>query len=70
MTDGAADAAAREISMSQEQKARVLAQAAALLGRTDDQCRQVLGQLWDAAFEDGRLDALDEFQDRFCVCMK
>jgi len=30
----------------------------------------VLAQLWDAAFEQGRLDALDEFQDRFCVCMK
>jgi len=56
--------------MIHEQKAQVLARAAALLGRTDDQCRQVLGQLWDAAFEDGRLDALDEFQDRFCVCMK
>jgi len=21
-------------------------------------------------FEEGRLDALDELQDRFCVCMK
>jgi hypothetical protein len=30
----------------------------------------VLGQLWDLAFEQGRLAALDEFQDRFCVCMK
>jgi hypothetical protein len=67
---GAADAAAKEMTMSQEQKAEVLARAAALLGRTDDRCRQVLGQLWDVAFEDGRLDALDEFQDRFCVCMK
>jgi len=56
--------------MIHEQKAQGLARAAALLGRADDQCRQVLGQLWDAAFEDGRLDALDEFQDRFCVCMK
>lgn len=66
----AADDAPKEITMSQEQKAQMLAQAAALLGRTDDQCRQVLSHLWDAAFEDGRLDALDEFQDRFCVCMK
>ena len=56
--------------MSQERKAQVVAQATALLGRTDDQCRQVLAQIWDAAFEDGRLDALDELQDRFCVCMK
>jgi hypothetical protein len=66
----AADGAAKEIAMSHEQKAQVLARAAALLGRSDDQCSQVLGQLWDTAFEDGRLDALDEFQDRFCVCMK
>jgi hypothetical protein len=56
--------------MSQEQKAQVVAQAAALLDRTDDQCRQVLAQVWDAAFQVGRLDALDELQDRFCVCMK
>src|SRR5215469_9758094 len=67
---GAADAATKGTTMSQEQKAQVVAQAAALLGRTDDQCRQVLAQVWDAAFEDGRLDALDELQDRFCVCMK
>jgi hypothetical protein len=56
--------------MSQEQKAQALARAAGLLARDDDACRQALGQLWDAAFEAGRLDALDEFQDRFCVCMK
>jgi hypothetical protein len=51
-------------------KVQALAQAAGLLGRDDDAGRQVLGQLWDAAFEEGRLDALDELQDRFCVCMK
>lgn len=56
--------------MSQEQKAQELARAAVLLARDDEASRQVLGQLWDAAFEEGRLDALDEFQDRFCVCMK
>ncbi len=66
----AADGAAREVAMSQEQKAQALAQAAGLLGRDDDAGRQVLDQLWDAAFEEGRLDALDELQDRFCVCMK
>jgi hypothetical protein len=32
--------------------------------------RQALSQLWDLAFDQGRLDALDELQDRFCVCMK
>jgi hypothetical protein len=26
--------------------------------------------LWDLAFEQGKLAALDELQDRFCVCMK
>jgi hypothetical protein len=61
---------AKETTVSQEQKARELARAAVLLARDDEACRQVLGQLWDAAFEQGRLDALDEFQDRFCVCMK
>jgi hypothetical protein len=61
---------AKETTVSQEQKARELARAALLLARDDESCRQVLGQLWDAAFEEGRLDALDEFQDRFCVCMK
>ena len=59
-----------EVAMSQEQKAQALAQAAGLLGRDDDAGIQVLSQLWDAAFEGGRLDALDELQDRFCVCMK
>jgi len=29
-----------------------------------------LGNVWDRAFEVGRLAALDEFQDRFCVCMR
>lgn len=66
----AAAGAAREVAMSQEQKAQALAQAAGLLGRDDDAGRRVLGQLWDAAFEEGRLNALDELQDRFCVCMK
>lgn len=56
--------------MSEQAKADALAQAAGLLGRDDEQARQALGQLWDAAFEEGRLAALDEFQDRFCVCMK
>lgn len=32
--------------------------------------RQVLAQLWELAFEQGRLAALDEFQDRFYICMK
>jgi hypothetical protein len=52
------------------QKARAVAQAAEQLDRGDDAARQALADLWDTAFEEGRLAALDEFQDRFCVCMK
>jgi hypothetical protein len=44
--------------------------AADLLGRQDAAARQAISQIWDLAFEQGRLAALDELQDRFCVCMK
>jgi hypothetical protein len=60
---------AQETTMNQ-QKARTLTQAACILGRDDEAFRLALSQVWDAAFEEGRLDALDELQDRFCVCMK
>ena len=65
----------REAAMYEEllrprQKAEAIAQAARRLGRDDDASRQALAQLWEAAFNEGRLAALDEFQDRFCVCMK
>ena len=59
--------------MSEQQKQGALAQAADLLGADGAHgaaSRQVLSQLWDLAFEQGRLAALDELQDRFCVCMK
>jgi hypothetical protein len=56
--------------MNEQQKQDALAQAAGLLGVHGAVMVQVLGQLWDIAFEQGRLDALDELQDRFCVCMK
>ncbi|HUY48868.1 MAG TPA: hypothetical protein VMV92_24650 [Streptosporangiaceae bacterium] len=56
--------------MSEQQKQGALAQAADLLGADGAASRQVLSQLWDLAFEQGRLAALDELQDRFCVCMK
>ncbi len=56
--------------MRPRQKAQAVAQAAERLGRTDDAAPQVLADLWDKAFEEGRLAALDEFQDRFCTCMK
>jgi hypothetical protein len=53
-----------------QDKAMAVAQAARLLGRDDQASRQALGSLWDEAFNNGRLAALDELQDRFCVCMK
>jgi hypothetical protein len=43
---------------------------AGLCGGRDAALRQALGWLWDEAFEEGRLAALDELQDRFCACMK
>jgi hypothetical protein len=60
---------AQETTMNQ-QKVQALTRAARLLGRDDEALRLALGQVWDAAFEEGRLNALDELQDRFCVCMK
>ncbi len=56
--------------MMNQQKAQALTRAARMLGRDDEVFRLALSQVWDAAFEEGRLDALDELQDRFCVCMK
>ena len=56
--------------MSEQQKAEALARAASRLGGQDAGALAVLGELWDAAFEQGRLAALDELRDRFCVCMK
>jgi hypothetical protein len=56
--------------MNEQQITQELALAARRLGREDEASLQVLTDLWEAAFEEGRLAALDEFQDRFCVCMK
>lgn len=56
--------------MSEQKKADALARAAGLLGEQGAASQQVLSELWDLAFEEGRLAALDELQDRFCVCMK
>jgi hypothetical protein len=56
--------------MGEQDKQDALDRAAALLGEQGAAARQVLSQCWDAAFEQGRLAALDELQDRFCVCMK
>jgi hypothetical protein len=59
-----------EIAVNGQEKAQALERAVQLLGRDDQASRLALGSLWDEAFENGRLAALDEFQDRFCVCMK
>ena len=53
-----------------EEKRQAVAEIADRLGRSDPPSVQALCVLWEAAFEQGRLAALDEFQDRFCVCMK
>ena len=53
-----------------DQKGKALADAADQLGLRDALARQVLSALWDSAFEQGQLAALEELQDRFCVCMK
>ena len=58
------------MTVNEQDKSAAVEQAARGLGRGDQAFRQVLGSLWDEAFEQGRLAALDEFQDRFCVCMK
>jgi hypothetical protein len=55
---------------SEQQKAGALAEAVSLAGRKDEALLCAMRHLWDAAFEQGRLAALDELQDRFCVCMK
>lgn len=60
----------REMAVRGQDKTRAVELAARLLGRDDPESRQALGGLWDVAFDEGRLAALDELQDRFCVCMK
>jgi hypothetical protein len=59
-----------EMTMSEQDKAHALERAAQLLGQGDQVSRLALGNLWEEAFERGRLDALGDLQDRFCVCMK
>jgi hypothetical protein len=58
------------MTVGEQDKAQAVAWAARLLGRDDQASRQALSSLWDKAFDKGRLAALDELQDRFCVCMK
>lgn len=58
------------MAVSGQDKTQAVEHAARRLGRDDPESRQTLGTLWDAAFGEGRLAALDELQDRFCVCTK
>jgi len=58
------------MAMGKEQKAAALAGVLQVLGLHGATAEDVLGKLWDESFEQGRLAALDELQDRFCVCMK
>jgi hypothetical protein len=55
-----------------QNKEAALRRTALLLasGRDDETSRRALKDFWDEAYEEGRLAALDELQDRFCVCMK
>lgn len=53
-----------------DHKEKSLAYATDQLGLHDVVALQILSELWECAFEHGRLAALDELQDRFCVCMK
>jgi hypothetical protein len=62
--------AEQEATVNGQDKAQAVAQAARLIGRGDQASWQALESLWDEAYDKGRLDALDELQDRFCVCMK
>ncbi len=56
----------------EEQKTQAMARATRTLdsGSDEQHAWSALSQLWDEAFEAGRLAALDELQDRFCVCTK
>jgi hypothetical protein len=58
------------MTVSEQDKAQAVERAARLLGCGDQVSYQALRNLWDEAHGQGRLDALDELQDRFCVCMK
>jgi hypothetical protein len=58
------------MAMTQDHKAAEIAAAAEVLGLDSLRAADILGRLWDESFEEGRMAALDELQDRFCVCMK
>jgi hypothetical protein len=59
-----------EKTVSDQRREEALQQVVSLLGRDEEAIQRAVASLWDEAFETGRLQALDELQDRFCVCMK
>ena len=56
--------------MTYQNKVAAVDRAQVALGQPGGAAAEVLGRLWEESFEQGRLAALDELQDRFCVCMK
>jgi hypothetical protein len=54
--------------MDEQRETRALTEAAGRLGRDDEATRALLRQLWESAYQNGRLDAAHELQDRLCVC--
>jgi hypothetical protein len=59
-----------DLAVNKQRRTQAVEEAAKLCDRDDDSARRTLENLWDDAFEQGRVQALDELQDRFCVCMK
>lgn len=57
-------------TVSDQRRDEALQRVVSLCGRDDEAIQRAVASLWDEAFEAGRLEALDELQDRFCVCMK
>jgi hypothetical protein len=56
--------------VSDQRRDEALRRVVWLCGRDDEAIQRAVASLWDEAFKAGRLEALDELQDRFCVCMK
>jgi len=59
-----------ETTVSDQRREEALQRVLWLCGRDDEVLQQAVASLWDEALEAGRLETLDELQDRFCVCMK
>ena len=59
-----------EKKVSDHRREEALHRLVSLYGRDDAVIQRAVASLWDEAYEAGRLQALDELQDRFCVCMK